>query len=234
MPRTAIALRHVPFEDLGTFESVLTAAGYAVRYHDAGVDDPAALDALRPDPVIVLGGPVGVYETDAYPVLAQERAFLRARLEADRPTFGICLGAQLIAAALGAAVAPTGTPEIGFAPLTLTGAGANSPLRHLRDVPVLHWHGDMFEVPDHAERLAETPACRNQAFRIGTNVMAVQFHPEADAATGFERWLIGHARELADAGIDPRRLRAEAGRHAAGLRDAGRAMFAEWLGSLRP
>lgn len=233
MSKTAVAIRHIHFEDLGTFDAVLMRAGYAVRYFDIGCDDLATLDPIKTELLIVLGAPVGVYETDAYPFLADERALLKVRLAAKLPTFGICLGAQQIAAALGAKVAPTGIKEIGFAPLTLTEAGRNTPLRHLADVPVLHWHGDTFAIPDDAMHLAATPACRNQAFAIGSSIMGVQFHPEADACGGLERWLIGHAAELAAAGIDPRIIRKDAARFGPALRQAAQAMFAEWLEGLK-
>lgn len=186
MLRTAVALRHVAFEDLGAFQTVLEAAGYKVHYYDVGVDALWTLEPVKTELVIVLGGPIGVYETDRYPFLAEELDFLRARLAANRPTLGICLGAQLMATALGAPVAPSGTKEIGFAPLTLTSAGLAGPLRHL-----------------------------------------------ADVTAGFERWLIGHACELAAAGIDPGRLRDEAAQFGSELRDAGRKMLAEWLRGLR-
>jgi GMP synthase (glutamine-hydrolysing) len=229
-----IAIRHIHFEDLGTFESVLTDAGYGVQYHDVGVHDLGTLDPVKPDLVIVLGGPIGVYEMEAYPFLAEERAFLKVRLAANRPTFGICLGAQQIAAALGADVAPSGIREIGFSEISLTDAGRETPLRHLAGVSVLHWHGDGFAIPEGAERLAKTPLCRNQAFALGANVLGVQFHPEADACGGLERWLIGHAVELAAAGISPRALRVEAAQVGPALRKAAHAMLAEWLNRLAP
>ena len=234
MPGTAVALRHLAFEDLGSFRTVLEAAGYEIRYHDIGVDALGGLEAVGRDMVIVLGGPIGVYESDRYPFLTEELHFLRARLAANRPTLGICLGAQLMAAALGAEVAPTGAREIGFSPLTLTPAGMAGPLRHLADVPVLHWHGDMFGVPARGERLAATADCANQAFAVRRNILGVQFHPEADVSAGFERWLIGHACELAAAGVDPRHLRGEAARVGPALRDAGGKMLSEWLAGLQP
>lgn len=232
MLKTAIAIRHIHFENLGTFEAVLAGAGYKLHYHDIGVDYLSMLDPLQPDLLVVLGGPVGVYETDAYPFLAWERAVLAPRLAAGRPTLGICLGAQQIAATLGARVAPTGIKEIGFAPLTLTEAGQASPLRHLDGVEVLHWHGNSFETPSGAQNLATTQLCGRQAFALGRNVLGVQFHPEAEACNGLEPWLVGHAAELAAAGIDPRTIRGDATRLGPRLREAGRAMFAEWLEEL--
>jgi GMP synthase (glutamine-hydrolysing) len=231
-PRTALAIRHIHFEDLGVFEGVLANAGYEIRYHDVGVDRFEALDPLAPDLLIVLGGPIGVYETEAYPFLDDELRLLRARLGAGRPTLGLCLGAQLIAAALGARVAPMGPKEIGFSPLTLSDAGRAGPLRYLAGVPVLHWHGDAFEIPAGAENLAATPLCATQAFALGTNVLGLQFHPEVNVASGIERWLIGHAAELAGAGIDPRTLRADAGRGGDRLAEAARRALAAWLDGL--
>lgn len=229
--RRAVAIRHVPFETLGTFEPELERAGYALAYADVANGDLAKLDALAPDLLVVLGGPIGVYETDTYPFLKTELALIETRLRAGLPTLGICLGAQLIASALGARVAPTGTKEIGFAPLTLTSAGMDGPLKHLAEVPVLHWHGDGFELPIGASLLATTQVS-NQAFAIGPNILGLQFHPEADTAHDLEAWLIGHACELASAGIDPRTIRADARRHGAPLTPAGQAMFAEWLAGL--
>jgi GMP synthase (glutamine-hydrolysing) len=104
-----------------------------------------------------------------------------------RSTFGICLGAQLIATTLGAQVRPGSGKEIGFAPLSLTDEGRQGPLRHLADIPVLHWQGDMFDIPDGAVGLASTEPCANQAFSVGRNIMGVQFHPEAEAGRTFER-----------------------------------------------
>ena len=230
--KTALAIRHVHFEDLGVFEDVLRSAGYIVRYHDVGLDDFDGLDALAPDLLAVLGGPIGVYETGAYPFIEGELRLMGTRLAAGLPTLGLCLGAQLIAAALGARVAPMGHKEIGFSPLTLSDAGHAGPLRHLDGVPVLHWHGDAFEIPKGAQNLASTALCPTQAFAMGRNILGLQFHPEVDAIAGIERWLVGHAAELAAAGMDPQRLRAEAADQGLGLREAAKRLLAEWLAGL--
>ncbi|MBZ0261905.1 MAG: glutamine amidotransferase [Hyphomicrobiales bacterium] len=232
MLKTAVAIRHIHFEDLGSFEAVLTAAGYRVHYYDLSFYKLWTLNLPFADLLVVLGGPVGVYESDAYPFLAEERQILKARLAANLPTLGICLGAQQIAATLGAEVKPTGIKEIGFSKLSLTDAGHSGPLRHLEGVPVLHWHGDAFAIPKGAVNLAATPQCATQGFALGRNVLGLQFHAEVDACAGIESWLVGHAAELSDADIDPRALRDDAARVGPLLRETSRKMLTDWLQGL--
>lgn len=230
--KTALVLRHVPFEDLGLLAPLLQQRGYAVRMHEAGVGPLA--DCLHPEPdlLVVLGGPIGAFDDAAYPFLADTLALLRERLARRQPVLGVCLGAQLMARALGAGVAPMGHKEIGFAPLTLTPGGARSVLAPLADgTPVLHWHGDQFEIPAGAEGLATTPLCPHQAFAIGTHALGLQFHLEADLSR-IEQWLVGHACELAAAGVDLHALRAGASAHGAALAHAAEAVFGAWLDGL--
>jgi len=225
----AVVLQHVAFEDLGTLQPLLMAQGWQLQVLQAGVD---ALDpAEAADLLVVLGGPVSVNDVDLYPFLDDSIALLQCRLQQQRPTLGICLGAQLMARALGADVAASAGKEIGFAPLLLTDDGQRSPLQALQGIPVLHWHGEAFELPPGAPRLASTPACRHQAFAIGNHALALQCHPELDARQ-FERWLIGHTLELAQAGIDPNDLRTQARRYGAPLAAAATAMFDHWLQDL--
>jgi GMP synthase (glutamine-hydrolysing) len=226
--KSAIAVRHVHFEDLGVLEPLLVEQGYAVRYVDAPTEDLAALDATSPDLVVVLGGPIGVYDEGVYPFLTAEFDFVRRRLDAQQPLLGVCLGAQIIAHVLGAVVKPMGVKEIGFSPLTLTEAGKASPLARLGTVPVLHWHGDQFEIPPGAARLASTEICANQGFAFGPGVLALQFHVEADPAE-IERWLVGHACELSAAGVDLTALRRQSREVGAVLADAARQVIVEWI-----
>jgi GMP synthase (glutamine-hydrolysing) len=226
--KSCLAVRHVAFEDLGLLGPLLADRGYDVRYHDAGIERFDVNSLLAPDLVIVLGGPIGVYESETYPFIAGEVAAIRRRLDADKPTLGICLGAQMMAAALGARVAPGPVKEIGWAPLTLTDAGRKSVLAPLGATPVLHWHGDNCELPSGCERLAFTQHCPVQAFFRTPSQLALQFHLEAEPAR-FESWLVGHTVELGKAGIDPRALRTQAQTHGPATCELGRKVLAAWL-----
>jgi GMP synthase (glutamine-hydrolysing) len=195
-------------------------------------DDPLIGDA---DLLIVLGGPIGVYDVETFPFLAREIDWLELRLKYDRATLGICLGSQLMAKALGSRVFAGPAKEIGWGYVALTDAGRGSCLQPLSDpdVQVLHWHGDMFDLPDGATRLASTALYENQAFAFGRNALALQFHIEADAK-GLEQWYVGHAVELAAAKISVAALRAATAKAGDRLQTEARLIFANWLGSIRP
>jgi len=226
--RNALALRHVAFEDVGVWAETLDAQGYDLAYVEVG-PRPLPLERVQAcDLLIVLGAPIGVYETDAYPFLVEEIAAIGRRLAARRPTLGVCLGAQLMATALGARVAPGPGKEIGYAPVELLPAAKGSPLAAIGGLSVLHWHGDAFDLPSGAERLAATALCPNQAFGLGDWALALQFHVEADPEA-IESWLIGHTVELAKAGIDPRAIRADARRYGPAVAAAGRRVLDAWL-----
>ncbi len=231
MSKLALALRHVAFEDVGVWSSVLVERGYELQYVEVGSRGLPLKTIEACDLLIALGAPIGVYETDAYPFLVEETDAIRRRLAARRPTLGVCLGAQLMAAALGARVAPGPGKEIGYAPVALTPERLGSPLAAIDGASVLHWHGDNFDLPAGAVRLAATPLCPNQAFRLGDFALGLQFHVEADPAS-LESWLIGHACELAGAKIDPRTLRADARRHGEATAAAGRQVLSAWIEGL--
>ncbi len=229
--RRAVVIRHVAFEDLGSFAGPLTRLGYRIEYLDAGLDDLSRIDATGADLLVVLGGPINACDDRQYPFLADEVRVLERRLGADRPTLGICLGGQLMARALGARVYGAGTKEVGWGPLSLTAAGGASALRHLapHETPVLHWHGDTFDLPRGAVHLASTDACENQAFGWGARGLALQFHPEA-TGRGLERWFIGHTLEIETTpGISVAALRAATAAAAPRLERQGPAFFEEWL-----
>jgi GMP synthase (glutamine-hydrolysing) len=228
MTKSCLAVRHVAFEDLGLLGPLVSARGYDIRFHDAGIDRFDAEILVAPDLVVILGGPIGVYESDTYPFITDEISAVAARIAADKPMLGICLGAQMMAAALGARVAPGPVKEIGWAPLTLTEAGRTSVLGPLGTAPVLHWHGDNCELPAGCERLASTPHCPVQAFARTPTQLALQFHLETEPAR-FEAWLVGHTVELGKAGIDPREVRKQAQAFGPGTREIGRNVLAAWL-----
>lgn len=207
MTRRIHVIRHVAFEDLGLWGKQLSELGH-VTYLQAGIDDLSICIHQPADLLVVLGGPIGVYESNEYPFLNDELEVIRDRLASKKPMLGICLGAQLIAAAAGVRVYPSGVKEIGWAPIKLTDDGESSCLRHLRPslLTVLHWHGDTFDLPDGATLLASTELVKNQAFSLGNHVLALQFHVEADPAA-IESWLIGHTCELGSARVKPSELR---------------------------
>ena len=228
MAPTALVLRHDATIGLGNLEPVLVERGYDLRIVDAVADDLAAVDPVDADVVIVLGGQMGAYERAEHPFLDGEIALLRRRLDAARPIFGVCLGAQLMAAALGAEVRPGPTTEIGYRDVRPTAAGADSPVRHIAGVPMLEWHGDTFDLPEGATLLASSDGYGNEAFAVGGHALAVQFHPEVTERM-HERWLVDDAATVARLHLDPDELRAERARHSPGMQDASRAVLSEWL-----
>lgn len=213
-PKTIYAIQHLAFEDLGALEDTFYQLGFRVRYVEAGVDD--LRKALEHEGLtVILGGPIGVYETEDYPFLKQEIELLQQRLAGNLPTLGICLGAQLIAHALSAKVYAGAQKEIGWSTLEIKSVAQN-PLASLTNTPVLHWHGDTFDLPEQAELLASSAIYPHQAFKIGSNILALQFHVEV-AADAMEKWLIGHTSELRHAKIDIPRLRDDNQRFAPAL-----------------
>jgi GMP synthase (glutamine-hydrolysing) len=223
--RQAYAIQHVAFEDAGVFEDVLYEDGWNLIYLQAGVDDLSP--ALDCELLVVMGGPIGVYEETDYPFLTEEIALLAARLAADRPTLGVCLGSQLMAKALGARVYKGPAKEIGFAPLQIK----DERLSDLEGLSVLHWHGDTYDLPTGCELLASTEITPHQGFARGANLLALQFHPEVRGAY-FETWLIGATGELAEVGLSPVSLRADGVTFFGDLEPAAKTLFRRWLAGL--
>lgn len=230
--KRALIIRHVPREGVAGFRTPVEAAGYEV--HRIDVADPAfaTLDLRTPDLLIMMGGPMGVYEQDRYPWIACQLRRLKARLEADRPTLGVCFGAQMMAAALGAQVFAGPVKEIGFHPVTVHDPADSNPLRHIAGVPVLHWHGDTFTLPANVELLASTHVYDHQAFRRGRNLLALQFHAEMGEDERFETWISEWPDAVVEAGKTEEALRRDHELHGAAAVAAGRAMIAQWIAGL--
>lgn len=179
-----LVFQHEPFEGLGAMAPWLVERGANVRMvlqfepHQDPLPDPSSLDL-----VVVLGGPMSVHDTARYPWLASEKRYVRQVLDAGRPLLGICLGAQLIAEQLGAEISKNQQTEIGWWPIHWTDDAhtiwpeAKSPTR------VYHWHGETFDLPRGAHRLATSAACANQGFLYGDRVIGLQFHLEMTLAT---------------------------------------------------
>jgi len=229
MTKRALIIRHVPYEGVAGFRPPIEAAGYAIDRID--VTDPAfeTIDLRAPDLLIMMGGPMGVYERESHPWIPGQLARLAQRLDADRPTLGVCLGAQMIAAALGAEVYPGPVREIGFHPVEIHNAGRSGPLGALVAVPVLHWHGDTFTLPEGCQLLASSHLYEHQAFRRGPNLLALQFHAEMGEDPRFHHWLENFGDDVTACGRDRHGLRADYDEYGPRAVTVGQTMIADWL-----
>ncbi|WP_457977638.1 gamma-glutamyl-gamma-aminobutyrate hydrolase family protein [Ectopseudomonas composti] len=171
-------LQHVSFEGVGSMAEWFQARGAAVHYTrffeaDARLPDPASCDLI-----VAMGGPMSVNDEAELPWLIEEKAFLRQAIEQGIPVLGICLGAQLIASALGARVQPNAQAEIGWFPVWRAESVGEGYFVCPDRVELLHWHGETFDLPEGARLLASSEACRHQAFQLGQRVIGLQCHPE--------------------------------------------------------
>ncbi len=188
--RKLLVFQHSAREPLGVFDPMLRRAGFRIRYLNFSRQPDQKADVSRYNGLIVLGGPMNVDQADRFPHLTTEIAAIQAALERGIPVLGICLGAQLLAAALGANVRPNNVREIGWYHLHPTAAAGGDPLcRHLDGSQyVFQWHAYTFDLPPGAIHLASTPTCPNQGFRYGDGAYGLQFHLEADEHL-IQRWL---------------------------------------------
>jgi GMP synthase (glutamine-hydrolysing) len=232
--RRLLVLQHVAHEILGTLDPLLRAARCRIRYVNFGREPAARPDASRYDGLIVLGGPMNCDQVDRHPHLAHELECIRTAIRHGRPVLGICLGSQLIARALGAAVTRNPVKEIGWYDVTPTAAGRTDPLlRHFAGTEkIFQWHGDTFAIPAGAVHLASSPDCVHQAFRFGDNVYGLQFHLEVDAPM-IHRWLHApvNCRELDDlrGRIDPALIAAETPRYIGRARQLSDLVFGGFI-----
>ena len=185
-------LQHVPFEGLGSIAHWLESAGYQTTatkfYESTSLPHPEQFDLL-----IILGGPMSVNDDDRFPWLRTEKQFIRHTIASGKAVLGICLGAQLIASALGESVYPNRRKEIGWFPVEGIPPLQESTFHFAPSVEVFHWHGDTFDLPEGAVLLARSEACENQAFQLGHNVIGLQFHLETTPESA--RALVTNCRE---------------------------------------
>lgn len=174
--------QHVAFEGLGAIEGWLTARGHTLsctRFY-AGEVAPATVDDF--DWLIVMGGPMNIYQYRDHPWLRAEKRVIRDAVAAGKRVLGVCLGAQLIADALGGKVYQNDEREIGWFPVTAVPEGTDSPFAFPSETVVFHWHGDTFSLPPGGVWLARSEGCEHQAFAVGEHVLGLQFHLEMTPA----------------------------------------------------
>ncbi|HEY4759281.1 MAG TPA: gamma-glutamyl-gamma-aminobutyrate hydrolase family protein [Thermoguttaceae bacterium] len=211
MTKHILILRQVPHESAGTLEDALSKAAQEFSYLDLFDGCPSSINFEQLLGLVVMGGPMNVDEVQKYPFLGHEIQWIRQAIDDGIPVMGICLGAQLLAKAMGAKVYPNGIKEIGWYPLELRPAAAEDRLFAgcARKLSVFQWHGDTFDLPAGAVHLAQSPLCRNQAFRMGPSAYGLQFHIEMKAEM-VENWLTEsvNSQELATVDyVDPEIIR---------------------------
>lgn len=175
-------LQHVSFEGLGSIEGWLQDAGYEITstqlYKSEKLPNIEDIDFL-----IVMGGPMSVSDEPHHPWLVDEKAFIKEAIQTEKSVLGICLGAQLIAHVMGAKILPNPVKEIGWFPITAITPQQKTAFLFPKKTEAFHWHGETFSLPNQATLLAESKACKNQAFQIGQNVIGLQFHLETTPAS---------------------------------------------------
>ncbi|MCP4255645.1 MAG: type 1 glutamine amidotransferase [Candidatus Scalindua sp.] len=209
---TVQIIKHIDIEGPGTIGGFLKDDGISYDVIDVFSGDPLPDSLSDTSAVIVLGGPMNVYEEDKHPFLKQEDAFLKEVIVKGLPTLGFCLGAQLIAKATGALVKQNPQKEIGWFSVSVTGDGSDDPLFQgfQEEFDVFQWHGDTFDIPDRAVRLAGSELCPNQAFRVGHNIYGLQFHVEVTDEMIYQ-WLDAYRDEVDSLTgiVDPDRIIAD-------------------------
>ncbi len=231
--KNVMVLQHAGSEGSGTLADALAAPQLPVRVVRGDLGEPIPGDLSATAALVVMGGPMGVYEHTRYPFLLDELRLVEAAVKAHLPVIGICLGSQLLAAALGARVHPGSRKEIGWYPVHLEPAASADTL--FADAPHqfegFHWHGDIFHLPEGATRLAHSDLTECQAFRYGS-AHGLLFHMEVTQAS-----IAGMAQafpeELAQAGGSPESLAAGTKRHLDRLQSIGAAVFRRWAATIR-
>jgi GMP synthase (glutamine-hydrolysing) len=226
--------QHVPYEPLGTLDPLLKESGFRLRYVNFGRVPSARPTLDRYEALVVLGGPMNSDQIDSYPNLKTEVEIIREAVDRNMSVLGICLGAQLLAKALGGSVRRNAVREIGWYDVDVTDAGRSDPiLSAFADRQrVFQWHEDGIELPPGAQLLASSPASPVQAFRYGEHAYGLQFHLEVDGSL-IERWLRvpEHVATLEEEGgnIDPAVIRAETRRSIGPLQELSRETFSRWI-----
>ncbi len=228
----ALVIQHVKSEGLGIISTGLSNAGIEPDFIRVFNNEPVPLRINGYKALIVLGGPMGVYEQEIYPFIAKELSLIKSALAQRVPVLGVCLGSQLLAAAAGASVYRGKAKEIGWYGINLTEAGKSDPL--FRGMPeaqaVFQWHGDTFDAPKGAQNLASSPLFQNQLIKVGPNAYGIQFHIEVTEAM-IKDWIAVNSAELASlkGAIDPAKILRETPQNINGLHRRGSAVIKKFL-----
>jgi GMP synthase (glutamine-hydrolysing) len=229
-----LVFQHVPFEPLGTLDPLLKEAGFRIRYVNFGREPTQRPRLDRYEALIVLGGPMNSDQIDTFPNLLTEIDILREAVSRDMSVLGICLGAQLLAKALGGHVARNAVREIGWCDVEMTPAGLKDPvLSTFAPVQeVFQWHEDGISLPQDVEVLAGSPASQVQAFRRGEHIYGFQFHLEVNRPL-IERWLRvpAHQQTLEEerGRVDPDAIRRQTETSIGPLQNLSRETFTRWI-----
>jgi len=229
-----LVFQHVPYEPLGTLDPMLKEAGFRIRYANFGRDPELRPSLDKYAALIVLGGPMNSDQIDTYPNLISELEIIREAVSRDMSVLGICLGAQLLAKALGGTVSRNATREIGWYDVSLTDLGAADPVLSVfaKTQQVFQWHEDGIGLPPDAVHLARSPASLVQAFRYGKHAYGFQFHLEADRLL-IERWLtVANNQDVLveeQGRIDPQQIRSRTVQSIAALQELSQATFSRWI-----
>lgn len=232
--RKILVCQHVGYEILGTLNPLFKEHGFRIRYVNFGRDPEATPSLEGYHGLVLLGGPMCLDQVDQYPHLNHEIKLIEEALKKDIPVLGICLGAQLIAKALGAEVGSNPEKEIGWYDINLTEEGKQDPvLTHFKNSEkIFQWHGDTFSIPEGAIHLASTAGCTHQAFRYQEKVYAFQFHLEVDEPM-IDRWLQvpHHVKEIegTQGKIEPEVIRGETPQYIDRLKGLSNDTFGEFI-----
>ena len=228
-----LVCQHVAYEPLGTLNPLIKDFGLRIRYINFGRKPDAKPGVEGYKALILLGGPMNTDQADQFPHIHHEIKMVEEALKKDIPILGICLGAQIIAKTLGAEVKRNPEKEIGWYKIKTADSKDDPVFRHFHPEEwIFQWHGDTFQIPKGAVRLATSDSCSNQAFRYGNNIYGLQFHMEADEAL-IERWLEvpGHIRELEalQGKIDPENIRDMTPARIQRMKELSQLSFSEFL-----
>ena len=222
-------LQHAACETLGTIADVLKASGISWQYVQTfqGASVPRGMDGASG--LIVMGGPMGVYDYGQYPFLLEEIRLIEQALKEDKPVLGVCLGCQLLAATLGAPVTPGRQKEIGWHPVHLTDLAIADRLwgGARPSFMAYHWHGDVFDLPEGASPLASSDLTACQAFRCGPKAYGFLFHMEVTRRI-IEGMVETFGDELAEAEVNGGKIIGNAGGYLPQLQEIGGRVFQRW------